>query len=85
MEEFDNYGGGFFNEDTEEGLPGPFQSRNDEFQPEIDSEPDNLDRTNVQIPTITDSIKKAIKRQIYVPITCKMFVNASVCPDDIFY
>lgn len=49
-----------------------------------DSEPEQLCR-DIDIPPLTDSIKKNLKRQNYVPITCFMFSKAGSCPDDVFY
>lgn len=83
MEEFNNSGGGFFTVDEEEPV-NQFKSTIDD-EPKYDSDPPALDRREVYVPPVTDAIKKQLKRQIYSPITCKMFQESTALPDDIFY
>jgi hypothetical protein len=80
MEEFDPPGG-FFAVDEENN---PFQQIDDAPR-EYDSDPEILDRTNTKVPPVSDTVRKQLKRQIYSPITCKNFMDASSLPDDIFY
>jgi len=84
MEAYNNTGGGFFtvDEDNELGNYGPTI---DDEEPKYESDPETLNRNDIQVPPLTETIKKQLKRQVHVPITCKMFLDSVPCPDDIFF
>lgn len=90
MEEFNDAGWGFFWDEADDVQiePTPYNYKHN-YEPDVEddkSEDENFQEEIASfIPPVTDAVKKVLKKQIHVPLTCFMFSKSYSLQDDTFY